>query len=528
MQSLDVPAFRSLRVFVSHASEDSSRVKQMCHRLSSEGVECWFDRTALKPGEEWEKEIEKAIRRADAVLLLLSAVAVRKRTYLRAEMKLVRRAAESQSRPSTFIIPVKLDDCALPREFARWQAVDLSAPGGTARLLEALRDLARNMASVTVPADLESQGEWKAPKPWDKPGDIMEATRSFESWLRSKTAVVGEHLKLKHNRMRLNPSMFFRSTFYRWAQVCPGECPDTVDAPLVLAAGDTNFEIYGTWLDPEGRVGWGITYFDESYPLPYTSDLIRLAASVRLARKVNLYWAGRSFKKCCRAILESYSSTLSQGGSPFVVGSAHKWLGRAILGNSVNPQMFWARVNKLAPARGIPTDVCEALERALPADVPLRFLTEVGGTGSLGRPRYVGMAQWFGGPVAARARYIPPPSAAWACRNQDRIPCYHNQLLATARRVPELHTGVWKDVFVRRLGPYVSRGLAASIGPDREMDLLRAFAAELANIHLGTAGAQPKIWDDIQRREKNWLAKSAKHMTRILMSDFEQWRSAPV
>src|SRR5690349_21515149 len=114
MKAFDPPAFRSLRVFVSHASEDTVRVEQLCRRLSLEGIQCWFDHTSLSPGKQWEREIETAIRRADAVLLLLSAAAVRKTTYLRTEMKLVLRAAESQSRPSTFIIPVKLERCTLP------------------------------------------------------------------------------------------------------------------------------------------------------------------------------------------------------------------------------------------------------------------------------------------------------------------------------------------------------------------------------------------------------------------------------
>jgi uncharacterized protein (DUF2252 family) len=37
--------------------------------------------------------------------------------------------------------------------------------------------------------------------------------------------------------------------------------------------------------DIEGRLCWGVDDFDESYPLPYTKDLVRLATSAKIAKK---------------------------------------------------------------------------------------------------------------------------------------------------------------------------------------------------------------------------------------------------
>src|ERR1700680_1011240 len=52
--------------------------------------------------------------------------------------------------------------------------------------------------------------------------NIHKATQSYENWMRSCTAVIEAHLRLKHKRMRESPFLFFRGTFYRWAQLGTG------------------------------------------------------------------------------------------------------------------------------------------------------------------------------------------------------------------------------------------------------------------------------------------------------------------
>ena len=46
--------------------------------------------------------------------------------------------------------------------------------------------------------------------------------------------------------------------------------------------GDLHVDSFGTWRDVEGRLCWGVDDFDEAYPLPYTNDLVRLAASAKI------------------------------------------------------------------------------------------------------------------------------------------------------------------------------------------------------------------------------------------------------
>src|SRR3974390_1320849 len=113
--------------------------------------------------------------------------------------------------------------------------------------------------------------------------DISAATASYEKWIRKYIRILDKDLELKHQHMAEDVFEFFRATYYRWAQVWPEVCKPLARAPQVLAVGDLHVENFGTWRDAEGRLVWGINDFDETTELPYTNDLVRLAASAHLA-----------------------------------------------------------------------------------------------------------------------------------------------------------------------------------------------------------------------------------------------------
>ena len=171
--------------------------------------------------------------------------------------------------------------------------------------------------------------------------NIHEATQSYENWMRSYTSVVEAHLPLKHTQMRDSPFLFFRGTFYRWAQLWPDVCASLRDAPKVLAVGDLHVGSFGTWRDTEGRLSWGVDDFDESYPLPYTNDLVRLAASVKIVIDSEKLTIG--FKEGCSAILEGYQKALKAGGCPFVLAEHEKNLDRLGVQAFQPPDGFWEK-----------------------------------------------------------------------------------------------------------------------------------------------------------------------------------------
>src|ERR1700730_12517029 len=115
-------------------------------------------------------------------------------------------------------------------------------------------------------------------------GDIHQATRSYERWLRTSMAVsaVESELTAKHEQMKADPFRFFRGTYYRWAQLWPVACKEVARAAQGLAIGDVQVGSFGTRRAGEGRLGGGVAESDDAYPLPHTNDLVRLAASVKM------------------------------------------------------------------------------------------------------------------------------------------------------------------------------------------------------------------------------------------------------
>jgi len=117
--------------------------------------------------------------------------------------------------------------------------------------------------------------------------NIVKATKKYEEWLGLHLQIVEPDLRLKHQHMAESEFSFFRATFYRWLQSWDEVCPEIGRAPHLLSVGDLHVENFGTWIDADGRLVWGVNDFDEASYYPYTLDLVRLATSALLAAREN-------------------------------------------------------------------------------------------------------------------------------------------------------------------------------------------------------------------------------------------------
>lgn len=118
----------SLKVFLSYASEDLFSAEQLYHRLSSDGVNVWFDKKKLLPGQHWKVEIEKAVEKADIFLVCVSNKSVNKEGYVQKELNYALEIALEKPQDTIYIIPVRLDDCVVPRSLRELQRVDYFPP----------------------------------------------------------------------------------------------------------------------------------------------------------------------------------------------------------------------------------------------------------------------------------------------------------------------------------------------------------------------------------------------------------------
>ena len=357
--------------------------------------------------------------------------------------------------------------------------------------------------------------------------DIHAATTDYEEWLGKRITLIPADLAAKHEAMKTGLFPFFRATFYRWMQLWPTACPDLAAAPQVLSIGDLHVENFGTWRDIEGRLTWGINDFDEAYPLPYTLDLTRLAASAHVA--ITAAHMELEHKEACDAILEGYRAGLNAGGCTFVLAEHHAWLRGMVTGALRDAMHFWSKLDAVPTLETeIPAKAERAMRRMMPdPKLDVRLIHRVAGLGSLGRERYAAIAEFRGGKVAREAKALAPSACVWADPAQD-LPANqrtrYEEIMDNAVRSLDpfvKRQGKW---IVRRLAPDCSRVELASIPKERdECRFLSAMGFETANIHLGTRKAGKGIWADLERREAGWLHRASKEMVGVTTRDFEEW-----
>ncbi len=146
---------RRLRVFLCHASQDKPAVRELCQQLAAEGwIEPWLDEEKLLPGQEWDLEIEKAVESADVVLVCLSNRSVDKEGYVQKELRFVLNIAEQKPEGTIFVIPLKLEECPVPRRLRSWQWVNYFPKNNRGwaytRLLDSLKARAEKLGISTV------------------------------------------------------------------------------------------------------------------------------------------------------------------------------------------------------------------------------------------------------------------------------------------------------------------------------------------------------------------------------------------
>jgi hypothetical protein len=354
--------------------------------------------------------------------------------------------------------------------------------------------------------------------------DIHTATRKYEAWVAAQTPLIAEDLELKHKRMAEAPFLLFRGTFYRWAQLWPRLCPALATAADTLAVGDLHIENFGTWRDSEGRLIWGINDFDEAALMPYTIDLTRLATSAILAARQNSLAIGAD--DACAAILEGYGAGIGGDTAAFVLEQDHVWLRDLAIGGLRDPVKFWAKMRALPDsAIAPPKKVRTWLEEALPeSGLKYRLVHRVAGLGSLGRQRYVALAEWRDGSIAREIKALTVSAYAWANGGVIKPKIFYKDVLRHSIRCPDPHLELHGRWLVRRLGPDCSRIDLGSLPKRRnERNLLHAMGRETANVHLRSDGARA-IKPDLERRKRKWLVEAATTMADATIADWKAWR----
>jgi hypothetical protein len=357
--------------------------------------------------------------------------------------------------------------------------------------------------------------------------NIESATTSYERWMRSCTAVVSSDLRSKHEQMKESPFLFLRGTFYRWAQLWPSICAELCNAPKVLAVGDLHVNSFGTWRDAEGRLCWGVDDFDESYPLAYTNDLVRLAASLKIV--IDAESLSIRFKDGCDAILDGYLQSLCEGGCAIVLAEREQTLDKLGTDSFKPPSDFWGKLNRLPTVRHpLANDLKHALEKTLPdPKMDYKVVRRQAGMGSLGQKRFVAIARWNGGFIAREAKSMLPSACSWLNDEIGHRQSHYEEAISSAIRSPDPFQVIEGSWLIRRLSPDSNPIDIQCLPKHRDVPmLLHAMGSEAANVHLGTKGQAIRILNDLKKRKSNWLRDAAARMARAVEKDWKHNRKS--
>jgi formylglycine-generating enzyme required for sulfatase activity len=114
-----------------------------------------MDKEDLIPGQNWQREIPRALQSSALVLVCLSQNSAG-RGYRQREFKLAIDALQEMPEDMIRTIPVRLEACEVPELFAPLQWCDLFEPNGFERLVRAIR-YGLEQQGLSAPADPTTQ-----------------------------------------------------------------------------------------------------------------------------------------------------------------------------------------------------------------------------------------------------------------------------------------------------------------------------------------------------------------------------------
>jgi hypothetical protein len=267
--------------------------------------------------------------------------------------------------------------------------------------------------------------------------------------------------------------------------------------------------------------------FDESYPLAYTNDIVRLAASMKIV--IDADGLAVKLKDGCDAILEGYLQSLKEGGCPIVLAEHEQKLSKLGVDSFKPPTDFWGKLNRLPAIRHpLASDVKRALEKTLPNPrMEYKVVRREAGLGSLGQERFVAIANWQGGFIAREAKSMLPSACSWLDDEIGHRQSHYQEAIDSAVRSRDpfqVIEGAW---LIRRLSPDSNPIDIQTLPKHRdEQMLLRAMGSEAANVHLGTNRQVANILKDLQKRKSNWLRDAAARMARVVEKDWKRYRKS--
>ena len=267
-----------------------------------------------------------------------------------------------------------------------------------------------------------------------------------------------DRLTLKLALLRKDPFGFFRGTNPLFLEFLP-RSHTLFHAPCLLICGDLHLDNFGAFKGDNRLCYFDVNDFDEACLAPFTLDIVRFVASIKVAAH-GLGIRRAQSKMLVRRFFEAYLRSISDGKPRWIERSLAQGVFRALLRRAINrtrPELL-ARFTKIKGGeRRIRNDGVRALEATSAERARLRRFTaqfalpgvgrsffklldaahRIAGNGSLGLARYILLVRGRGSPdqnFALDLKFAAPSAVAeWLAQPQPQWPNEAARVVAIQR-----------------------------------------------------------------------------------------------
>jgi TIR domain len=116
-----------VQIFISYTRADQERVLPVYEFLVRNGYpNTWIDCKKLLPGQPWDFEIKRNLKKSEIVLIFLSNNSISKRGYVQREVNIAIEYLKEKLQDDIYIIPIKLDkEAEIPEVLSGIQCLEL-------------------------------------------------------------------------------------------------------------------------------------------------------------------------------------------------------------------------------------------------------------------------------------------------------------------------------------------------------------------------------------------------------------------
>ncbi|MCA8242811.1 TIR domain-containing protein [Burkholderia sp. AU32262] len=138
-----------LKIFCSYAKEDRDAVLPFYEKFKAYGFSPWIDCNDIRPGQNWDGAIDRALKEANVIILFISPRSATKRGFVQREFNEAINLLQYKLDDDIFIIPIVLEKCEIPEKIGeKLQYIEAAHPESDKRIRESLDIAARQQRII--------------------------------------------------------------------------------------------------------------------------------------------------------------------------------------------------------------------------------------------------------------------------------------------------------------------------------------------------------------------------------------------